>query len=82
MCSPPPGSSSNPMELKYPRLLTALLIQSAGRQRNKLERQIKAVKKKTKTSKQVINLGETHQDGTSPTAPVLVFSALQPCADN
>lgn len=35
-----------------------------------------------KNSKQVINLGETHQDGTSPTAPVLVFSALQPCADN
>lgn len=35
-----------------------------------------------KNSKQVINLGETHQDDTSPTAPVLVFSALQPCTDN
>lgn len=80
MCTPPPGSSSNPMELKYPRLLTALLIRSAGRQRNELERQIKAVKKKQNKKQQAGN--QFRRNGTSPTAPVLVFPALQPCTDN
>lgn len=55
MCTPPPGSSSNPMELKYPRLLTALLIRSAGRQRNKLERRIKAMKKNQQKKQQAGN---------------------------